>query len=225
MAVLKTTITANRERAPEVYRLLCKDYPEVHCTLEHRSPFQLLIMTMLSAQCTDVRVNIVAKTLFKQYPGPEDFLAASLKDIETAIHSTGFYRNKAKNIMAACKSLMEEHGGAVPGTMAELVRLAGVGRKTANVVLGECFEMPGVVVDTHCGRLARRLGFTKRMEPVKVELDLMKIWPPTTWSLFSHRMVFHGRAVCTSRAPQCSQCSLRELCPFPLTREGKKIGR
>ena len=222
---IKTTITANRERAPKVYERLKALYPDIRCTLDYHSPFQLLIMTALAAQCTDVRVNMVCKELFARFPGPQDFLEVDVKVIEKMIHSCGFYRQKAKNIMKTCRSIMDKFGGEVPRTMEELGQLAGVGRKTANVVLGECFGHQGVIVDTHCTRLTNRLGFTKNQDAVKIERDLMKVWPPDKWTLFSHFMVFHGRAVCTARAPKCSKCTLRDLCPFPDTREGKKLVR
>ena len=222
---IRTSITANRERAPELYARLTELYPDIRCTLNFENPFQLLIMTALAAQCTDARVNIVSVELFNRFPHPKDFLGVDQKEIEKIIHSCGFYRQKAKNILSTCRSLMDKFGGEVPQSMDELVQLAGVGRKTANVVLGECFGHQGVIVDTHCTRLTNRLGFTKNQDAVKIEQDLMKVWPPDRWTLFSHFMVFHGRAVCTARAPKCSQCTLRDLCPFPETREGKKLAR
>ena len=225
MAKISKSATSQRDRAREVYARLTKLYPDIRCTLEYESPFQLLIMTALAAQCTDARVNIVCRDLFPRYPTPQAFLDGDVKDVERIIHSCGFYRQKAKNIMATCKSLVEQFGGEVPRTMEELVQLAGVGRKTANVVLGECFGHQGVIVDTHCTRLTNRLGFTKNQDAVKIEQDLMRVWPPEHWTLFSHFMVFHGRAVCTARSPKCSQCTLRDLCPFPDTREGKKIAK
>ncbi|MBX3179560.1 MAG: endonuclease III [Candidatus Hydrogenedentes bacterium] len=225
MAKVSRSKAAQQARAREVYARLVDLYPDIRCTLDYHSPFQLLIMTALAAQCTDARVNIVCQDLFPKYPTPQAFLDADIKDIERMIHSCGFYRQKAKNIMATCKSLVEQFGGEVPQTMEELVQLAGVGRKTANVVLGECFGHQGVIVDTHCTRLTNRLGFTKNQDAVKIEKDLMKVWPPEHWTLFSHFMVFHGRAVCTARAPKCSQCALRDLCPFPDTAEGKKIAK
>lgn len=222
---IRISIAANKERAREVYARLAEAYPDVHCTLNYKSPFQLLIMTALAAQCTDARVNIVCKDLFPRFPTPQAFHEADVKEIEAMIHSCGFYRQKAKNIKATCKSLVEQFGGEIPRTMAELVKLAGVGRKTANVVLGECFGHQAVIVDTHCTRLANRLGFTKQQDAVKIEQDLMKVWPPAHWTKFSHFMVFHGRAVCTARSPKCTQCVLNDLCPFPTSREGKKIAK
>jgi len=225
VAKLKLTQSANRARAAAMYERLHAMYPDVHCTLDYKSPFQLLVMTALAAQCTDARVNIVSKVLFKQYPTPQHFLDAAIEDIEASIKSCGFYRNKAKNIKACSRLLVEEYGGEVPDTMEDLTRLAGVGRKTANVILGECFGKQGVIVDTHCTRLTRRWGFTKNVDAVKIERDLMKVWPEHTWTLFSHFTVFHGRAVCTARGPKCSACGIRDLCPFPDTREGKKIAK
>lgn len=225
MAEVRRGVAATRARALEVYERLLAQYPDVHCTLDHREPFQLLIMTILAAQSTDARVNIIAKDLFQQFKTPADFLKVPIEEIERAIHSCGFYRAKARNIVKTCTMLVEQHGGKVPGTLEELVKLAGVGRKTANVVLGECFGVPGVVVDTHCTRVSNRLGFTKQQDAVKIEQDLMKVWPREHWTTFSHLMVFHGRAICVARAPRCSQCPVQEHCPFPQTREGKYVAR
>jgi endonuclease III len=223
MPKFKLTQQANRERAKEIFDLLSKEYPDARCSLDHTNPLELMIATILSAQCTDVRVNVVTKELFRKYKTPEDYVNRPIEELEKVIQSCGFYHSKAKNITSACRTILEKYDGKVPDKLDDLVKLAGVGRKTANVVLGTCFNTPGVVVDTHCGRIARRLGFTKQTDPVKVEKDLMKIWEPEHWSLFSHFMVYHGRAVCTSRKPQCSKCVLRERCPFPETREGQKI--
>lgn len=225
MAGMKLTQAANRDRAPAVYARLQELYPDVECTLDYHNPFELIIMTSLAAQCTDVRVNKVCVPFFKRYPGPADVLTLSQKELEKEIKTCGFYRNKAKNMLALCKTVMEEFGGEIPRTMEELTRLAGVGRKTANVVMGECFGHQGVIVDTHCTRLTNRLGFSKGQDAVKIEQQLMKVWPKECWTLFSHFMVFHGRAVCTARSPKCSQCTLRDLCPFPETREGLKIAK
>ena len=225
MAKIKTTISANKERAWEVYNRLIREYPDAKCSLDHRTPLQLIVATILSAQCTDARVNMVTPELFKRFKSAEDYAEAPLKEIEEYIKTCGFYRNKAKNIKGMAQALIERHGGEVPGTLEELVELDGVGRKTANVVLGSCFDVPGVVVDTHCGRIARRLGFTKNTDPVKVEHDLMKVWPKEHWSIMSHFMVFHGRAKCMARGPVCSECCLEDICPFPDTREGKKIAK
>ncbi len=203
-----------KRRAGQVVRALKKEYPEVHCALVHNSPFELLVATILSAQCTDARVNIVTPPLFKEYPDPAAFAAAPLPAIEKAIQSTGFYRNKAKSIKAASTAIVDHHGGEVPGTLDELVNLAGVGRKTANVVLGVAFgKATGVVVDTHVGRLSRRLGLTANDDAVKVEADLMAIIPKREWIDFSHRLIAHGRQVCIARKPKCDVCVMNDFCP------------
>jgi endonuclease-3 len=189
-------------------------YPDAHCALEFKTPLQLLVATILSAQCTDVRVNIVTKELFKKYPDAKAFAAAKLPDLERAVQSTGFFRNKAKNIKACCSELMESHAGQVPQDLDMLVKLAGVGRKTANVVLGTAFGIPtGVVVDTHVGRLSKRLGLTRHTDPVKIERDLMALLPKREWVDFSHRMIAHGRQVCVARKPRCQICPLADVCP------------
>jgi endonuclease-3 len=216
---------AKRERALVVLEKLRETYPDVRCSLEYRNAFQLLIMTILAAQCTDARVNIVCRDLFKKYKKPADFLAVPIEELEADIQPCGFYRAKAKSITGACRKILDNFGGEVPGTMKELLTLNGVGRKTANVVLGECFNTQGVVVDTHCTRVANRLGFTKNSDPVKIEQDLMKVWPPDSWTLYSHYMVFHGRAICVARAPKCSVCPVRGECPFPDTPAGRAIAR
>jgi endonuclease-3 len=219
------TKAAEKERACAIYDRLIATYPDAGCSLNRRNAFELLIATILAAQCTDARVNIVTKTLFKKYRTPEDYVKTATAELEEDIRSTGFYRMKAKNIQGMCRKLIEEYAGKVPNTMEALTALPGVGRKTANVVLGDCFGVQGVVVDTHCTRLANRMGFTRNEDPIKIERDLMKIWPEDRWSLFSHLMVFHGRAVCAARAPRCSECPLCGLCPFPNTPEGKKLAR
>jgi endonuclease-3 len=225
MANVKTSLTAQRERAIVVYERLAETYPDAHCTLNFDGPFQLAIATGLAAQCTDVRVNLTTKHLFQKYRTPEDYLAVPQEELEKDIQPCGFYRNKAKNIRALCRTLLDEFGGQVPNTMEGLLRLGGVGRKTANVVLGECFGGQGVIVDTHCTRVAGRLGFTKHTDAVKIERELMKVWPANRWTMFSHFMVFHGRAICTARSPKCSACPVREWCPWPDTREGKKLAK
>ena len=206
--------TATKRHAAKVVRRLKADYPEAPCALNHKTPFQLLIATILSAQCTDERVNLVTKDLFRKYKKPADFVAAPLKDIEKAVQSTGFFRNKAKNIKACSAELLELHGGQVPQDLDSLVALAGVGRKTANVVLGTAFGLAtGVVVDTHVGRLSRRLGLTTAKDAVKVERELMDLLPKKEWIEFSHRMIYHGRAVCSARKPLCDECSMKRFCP------------
>jgi endonuclease-3 len=202
-----------RTHAAKVVRLLKKTYPEASCALIHESPLQLLIATILSAQCTDARVNMVTPALFARFPDSKAFALAETQELEKAIQSTGFFRNKARNIKVCCQQIVERHGGEVPDTLEELVQLPGVGRKTANVVLGNCFETPGITVDTHVGRLSRRLGMSAHTDPEKVETDLMALIPPKEWTLFSHRMIFHGRQVCFARKPACSACALEKICP------------
>jgi len=182
--------------------------------LVHRTPFQLLVATILSAQCTDRRVNLVTKDLFRKYRKPADFASAPLRDLEKAVQSTGFFRNKAKNIKACSRELLDRHHGKVPQDLDALVEIAGVGRKTANVVLGTAYGLAtGVVVDTHVGRLSRRLGLTVQKDAVKVEQDLMRLLPKKEWIDFSHRMIHHGRAVCAARRPVCDECSMKKFCP------------
>ncbi len=196
-----------------VLTCLKKTYPDAHCVLGHQNPFQLLCATILSAQCTDERVNKVTPALFKKYPGAAAFSKASLKDVEELVKSTGFYKNKARSIVECAKAIVEKYGGQIPKTLEELTSLRGVGRKTANVVLGNAYGIPGLVVDTHVGRLSRRLGFTKQKDPVKVEFELMKIVPKQEWTLFSHLLIYHGRNRCTARKPDCVHCELTDLCP------------
>jgi endonuclease-3 len=193
---------------------LAKEYPDAECALHHASAFELLVATILSAQCTDERVNMVTPSLFKKYPSPAAFAAAPPEDIEQAIQSTGFFRNKAKSIKAASQALVDHHNGEVPRELELLVKLAGVGRKTANVVLGVAYgKATGVVVDTHVGRLSRRLGLTANDDPVKIEADLMAILPKKHWIDFSHRLIHHGRRICSARKPKCDACVLEKLCP------------
>lgn len=192
---------------------LAATYPDAHCALDHKTPIQLLVATILSAQCTDARVNRVTPTLFARYKTARDFAEADPKELERLIASTGFFRNKAKNIIACCRAIVEKHGGDVPGTLEELVQLPGVGRKTANVILGNAFGVPGITVDTHVGRLSRRLGLTTHDDPVKVEFDLMAIIPEADWTMFSHRLIFHGRQVCAARKPDCPACPMNRFCP------------
>jgi endonuclease-3 len=201
-------------RVKKILAGLQKTYPEAHCELNHVNPLQLLIATILSAQCTDKRVNIVTKELFKKYRSAADYANAPLAELERAIKSTGFFRNKAKNIQACCCKLVEHHGGQVPRTMEKLTQLDGVGRKTANVVLGNAFGInAGVVVDTHVARLSHRLGLTKQKDPEKIEQDLMALMPQKQWMLFSHWLIWHGRRRCDARRPDCSHCEIKKLCP------------
>ncbi len=199
--------------ALQARKALAKLYPDAHCALHHENPLQLLIATILSAQCTDVRVNMVTPALFARYPTAKAFADADIGELESMIQSTGFFRNKAKNIKACCQAIVEKHGGEVPGNLEDLVVLPGIGRKTANVVLGNAFDVPGITVDTHVHRLSQRLGLTKKDDPVKIELDLMDLIPRSEWTDFSHRMIFHGRQVCFARKPACSQCLLNKFCP------------
>jgi endonuclease III len=202
-----------RLRARAIVRILARMYPDAHCALEHGNALQLLVATILSAQCTDVRVNMVTPALFARYRDAEAFANADPRELETAIQSTGFFRNKARNIIDCCKKIVSDHGGQVPGTMEELVVLPGVGRKTANVVLGNAFGVPGITVDTHVTRLSWRLGLTKHTDPIKIERDLMDLIPKKVWTMFSHRMIFHGRQVCFARKPNCAGCALAKICP------------
>lgn len=201
-------------RAAEIYRRLHKLYPDAKCALNHRSAFELLIATILSAQCTDVRVNMVTPALFKRFPKPADFAAADLDEIETLIRSTGFYRNKAKAIQGASQLIVEQHGSKVPQTMDELLTLPGVARKTANVVLGNAFGInEGMVVDTHIGRLSRRLALSRHDSPQNVEIDLMQLFPREQWMMLAHLLIYHGRQICFARKPACDRCALSDLCP------------
>jgi len=206
---------ANLNRTGEIIKRLKKEYPDAHCALNHTSAFELLIATILSAQCTDARVNIVTADLFRKYQGPADYLKVSQKELEKDIHSTGFFRNKAKNIQAACKRIIEVYGGEVPRTMDEILTLGGVARKTANVVLGNAFGMAsGVVVDTHVSRLSQRLGLTEHKAPEKIERDLIELVPRKDWVMFPHWMIHHGRQVCVARRPKCDRCVLSDICPW-----------
>ena len=202
-----------QSRARRIVRRLAQVYPEAPCALVFANPLQLLIATILSAQCTDARVNLVTPALFGRYPDAAAFANAERAELERLIQSTGFYRNKARNIQLCCRDLVEKHGGQVPSTMEELTPLPGVGRKTANVVLGTGFGTPGIPVDTHVGRLSRRMGLTVHADPVKIERDLMRLIPKKEWTMFGHRMIHHGRRVCHARTPQCDGCALARLCP------------
>jgi len=202
------------KQAEKVLEHLAADYPDVTCALENETPFQLLVATILSAQCTDVRVNMVTPELFRRWPDAAAMSRAPIGDLEKVIQSTGFFRNKAKNIKAASQGLMETHRGDVPQDMESLVALAGVGRKTANVVLGTAYGLStGVVVDTHVTRISNRLGLTKHTDATKIEQDLMRLVPQTEWVNFAHRMIHHGRQVCIARKPKCPECSMKSFCP------------
>jgi endonuclease-3 len=203
-----------KAHALEILARLKREYPDAHCELDFETPLQLLIATILSAQCTDKRVNMVTPALFARYPDAESLSAAKTEELEEMIKSTGFFRNKTKSLLGMSAAVAERHGGNVPSTMDELTRLPGVGRKTANVVLGNAFHLDeGVVVDTHVGRLSIRLGFTNETDPVKVEQVLMQLIPREDWTLVSHLLIFHGRRVCLARTPRCASCVLGDVCP------------
>ncbi|MBC7784160.1 MAG: endonuclease III [Burkholderiales bacterium] len=207
-------ILQRRERVARILPVLKSLYPDARCSLVHKSPLELLVATILSAQCTDERVNIVTKTLFKKYRAPSDYARVPQEELEKDIQSTGFFRNKAKSIRAMAQSLIDKHNGIVPQTMEELVALAGVGRKTANVVLGNAFgKNVGVTVDTHVTRLSNRLGLTKQIDAVKIEQDLILIVPPQDWTIWSHLLIYHGRAICKALRPRCEVCPLLPDCP------------
>lgn len=205
-------------RVPKILSLLHRHYPEPRCSLVFSNPLELLVATILSAQCTDERVNTVTARLFRRYCTADDYARAPVPRLEAEVRSTGFYRNKARAIAACCAALVERHAGAVPRTMEELVALPGVGRKTANLVLAEAFELPGLVVDTHVTRLSQRLGLTSRSYPDRIEEDLRQVAPPEKWNLLSLRLIAHGRQVCKARAPRCPSCFLLTLCPHGLAR-------
>lgn len=202
------------ERFPEILARLKRAYPDAHCELDFSNPFQLVSATILSAQCTDVRVNMVTPVLFAKYPDAQALADARQEDVEEIIRSTGFFRNKAKSLIGMAQAVVADHEGEVPATMDALVALPGVGRKTANVVLGNAFAInEGIVVDTHVARLSGRLGLTRHADPVRIEQDLMALTPQDDWALFSHLLIFHGRRICIARKPKCGECVLAELCP------------
>lgn len=202
-----------RERIGPILAALKELYPDAECALNFETPLQLLVATILSAQCTDARVNLVTPALFARYKTAKEFAASNPSDLEELIKSTGFFRNKAKNIRACCQAIVDNHEGEVPGTLEELFALPGIGRKTANVILGNAFETPGITVDTHVGRLSRRLGLTKHTDPVKVEFALIELVPREEWTAFSHELILHGRNVCFARKPLCEKCALSPMCP------------
>jgi len=202
-----------KQRALQLYHQLEQAYPDARCGLDYQNAWQLLVATILSAQCTDKRVNLVSKSLFSALPGPEEMAAASQQQVEDLIRTTGFFRNKAKNLIQCAEQVLSKHQGKVPQTLAELVALSGVGRKTANVVLGNAFAVPGMVVDTHVKRLSRRFGWTKSDNPVQIEKELVKLLPAEVWTQAGHVMIAHGRACCKAPIPICSQCPVVELCP------------
>lgn len=205
--------TALVRQARKVNKILGEVFPDARCELDFKNPLELLVATVLSAQCTDKRVNMVTPNLFKKYPTAEKLASAPRADLEEVIKSTGFYRNKAASIHGLATALLEKHGGKVPGDLDSLVKLPGVGRKTANVVLGNAFDVPGITVDTHVGRIARRLGWTTNTDPVKVEFDLMELFDSKDWTMLNHRLIFFGRRICHSRKPACGACPVAKLCP------------
>ncbi|HEY0671630.1 MAG TPA: endonuclease III [Longimicrobiales bacterium] len=210
----RESVAAKKQRTIEILERLHKEYPDARCSLTFRNPYQLLVATILSAQCTDERVNLVTPALFKAYPKAADLADARPEDVEELIKSTGFFRNKTKSLLGMSNAVVERHGGKVPDEMDALVDLPGVGRKTANVVLGNAFgKAEGVVVDTHVTRLSQRLGLTKQSDAVKIELDLMELVPRDEWTIISHLLIDHGRAVCKAPTPRCEVCMLNDICP------------
>ena len=216
-ALIQRPRKTRRKPAPDasvLYDALLSLYPDAHCELDFSTPFQLIVATILSAQCTDKRVNMVTPVLFSRYPTVESLARAKRDDVEEIIKSTGFFRNKAKSIIAMAGALVDRHAGDVPSTMESLVTLPGVGRKTANVILGNAFDLnEGVVVDTHVGRLAGRLGLTRETDPIKVEQQLMQLFPRERWTMLAHLLIFHGRRVCEAKKPRCGECTLAAMCP------------
>ena len=210
---MRENLKSKQDRAKKIYDIFCDVYEDADCTLDYDNALQLLIATQLAAQCTDARVNMVTPALFKKYPDVYAFANADELELREDIRSTGFFRNKAKNIIGCCKMLIDEFQGEVPDNMDDLLKLPGVGRKTANLVLGDFFGIPGVVVDTHATRLSNRMGFTKEKDPYKIELDLQKILPREIWGQFCHCLVYHGRAYCDARSPKCDTCPILHLCP------------
>lgn len=201
-----------KEKILEIKKIFSSVYGDAECSLDFENPLQLLIATQLAAQCTDKRVNMVTPALFNRYKTAEDFACADLEELEDYIRSTGFYHNKAKNIITCCKKLVSDFGGEVPKTMDELTSLAGVGRKTANIIIGDIYKQPAIVIDTHAKRLAKRIGLTKNTDPVKIEFDLAKILPRDYTFDFCHQLVYHGRATCKSQRPDCDSCCIRHIC-------------
>jgi len=209
-------------RAQRLVKGLLAAHPDARCELRHRNAYQLLVATILSAQCTDKMVNSVTPKLFARYPDPKQLAVADAAEVEALIRPTGFYRSKTRSLLGMARAVVEEHGGRIPRNMGDLVRLPGVGRKTANVVLGNAFGVPGIVVDTHVGRIARRLGLTRNEDPEKVERDLMELVPERYWTRISHALIFHGRRVCSARKPRCEECPVLADCPYAGTKRERK---
>jgi endonuclease-3 len=205
--------TENRKQARAIYRILTKTYPEIHCELDFKNPLQLTVAVVLSAQCTDKRVNQITPALFKKYKTAKDYAKAPLPEIEEFIYTLGFHHTKARHLQGLGRKIVEDFGGEVPGTLEELITLPGVGRKTANVVLGHAFGIPGITVDTHFGRLSRRFAWSESMDPVKVEHEVGELIPQREWTNLSQRMIWHGRRICHSRKPACGACPLAKVCP------------
>jgi len=219
---MRETKSQRKERTEQIIKLLKRAHPDAHCALNHSNAFELLLATILSAQCTDERVNIVTADLFRKYRKPEDYLKVPATELQQDVRTTGFFRNKTKSIQGACRMLVEDFNGQVPKTMEELLQLPGVARKTANVVLGVAYGIAaGIVVDTHVSRLSRRLGLTKNKDAGKIEEDLMELVPRKDWIIFSHLLIFHGRRVCKARRPLCEECVVERLCPSSMLKTGK----
>jgi endonuclease-3 len=211
--VATSQLTVDTSNSAATLRILKKTYPDAHCELDFTNPLELMVATILSAQCTDRRVNNVTPALFNKYPTAASYAAADRAELEGMIMSTGFFRNKANSIIGMAQKVCDDFGGELPGNLDDLVKLPGVGRKTANVVLGNAFDIPGLTVDTHFGRLVRRFGWTVNTDPVKVERDVMEIFKPKDWTMLSHVLVWHGRRICHSRKPACGACPIAKLCP------------
>jgi endonuclease-3 len=219
---MRETKSQRQERTEQIIKLLKRAHPDAHCALNHSNAFELLIATILSAQCTDERVNIVTADLFRKYRKPEDYLKVPATELQQDVRTTGFFRNKTKSIQGACRMLVEDFNSQVPKTMEELLKLPGVARKTANVVLGVAYGIAaGVVVDTHVSRLSQRLGLTKKKDAGKIEQDLIGLVPRKDWIIFSHLLIFHGRRVCKARRPLCEECVVEKLCPSSILKTGK----
>jgi endonuclease-3 len=222
--VARETINNKKARLARIQERLRQAYPDAHCELDYSNPLELLVATILSAQCSDKQVNIVTAALFRKYRSANDYVAAPIEELQQDLRAIGLYRNKAKNIKACCAKLLERHGGEVPSSMEQLIELDGVGRKTANVVLGNAFNVShGIVVDTHVARLSERLGLTTETQPERIEAALQKIVPPENWTLFSHWLIWHGRRRCGARNPDCPNCEIRDLCPAAPKQTSAKV--